>query len=243
MAESLAAALAELQATPPRIRKKADAQYGKYADLPAVTAALRPALAKLSLVWQTWPTMDLEGRFVLRWSITHLPSGDQQTGDYPIHATDPQRIGSEITYARRYALVTVTGVTPEGDDDDGASASGAQRSQPARTRTRIPGPEHERLRQGAVQGRADIPRATEWTDHWEDQPAGALSQEMLPEDRPGTIDTRQIKRLQILYKASGIDDRDVRIGMVREFLDREVGSVKDLSRSEADRLIKHLEDV
>lgn len=241
MAESLAAALAELQASPPKIGKPAKAQYGNYADLPTVAKALRPVLAKLGLLWQTWPTMDLEGRFVLRWKLTHLESGEWVEGDYPLHATNPQQIGSEITYARRYALVTVTGVTPEGDDDDGALAATGATQSPRRVKTAHTDPEHVRLRQGTAQGRADIPRATEWEDPWEGQPAGTLPNVMEPEDRPGTIDDRQVQSLQILYKASGITDRDVRLGMVREFLGREVGSVKDLSRSEADRLIKHLE--
>jgi hypothetical protein len=38
--------------------------------------------------------------------------------------TTPQKIGSAITYARRYALSSMVGVAP--DDDDGADASGVQ---------------------------------------------------------------------------------------------------------------------
>jgi hypothetical protein len=37
----------------------------------------------------------------------------------------PQQMGSAITYARRYALMAVTGVFPSNEDDDGKAASGA----------------------------------------------------------------------------------------------------------------------
>src|SRR5690606_38775196 len=53
----------------------------------------------------------LEGRFSLR------PS-----------KLDPQGVGSALTYARRYALLSMTGAAPE--DDDGASASGPRQDTP-----------------------------------------------------------------------------------------------------------------
>jgi ERF superfamily len=236
VSDTLAGALAELQASPPRIRKSRAGQHSKYADLPSVTAALRPALVKLGLLWTTIPTVDLQGQFVLRWSLTHLPSGESMSGDYPIRAEDPQRVGSEITYARRYALVTVTGVTPEGDDDDGAAASAAGPSRPARTRTRVPGPEHERLRQGTAQGRADIPRAVEWEDPWEGQPAGTLPKSPTePEDYPGSIDGRQ--RTLIMMHMKGYS-RDDRLAALSSSAGREVESVNDLSMAEAAAIIK-----
>jgi hypothetical protein len=236
MSDTLAGALAELQASPPKIRKRRAGQHSKYADLPDVTAALRPALIQLGLLWTTIPTVDLQGQFVLRWSLTHLPSGEQVAGDYPIRAEDPQRIGSELTYARRYALVTVTGVTPEGDDDDGAAASAAGPSRPARTRTRVPGPDHERLRQGTAQGRADIPRAVEWEDPWEGQPAGTLpTAPTEPEDSPGSIDGRQ--RTVIMKHMSGMK-RDDRLETLSAEAGREITSVNDLSMLEAATIIK-----
>lgn len=41
---------------------------------------------------------------------------------FPIMATDPQKVGSAVTYYRRYALAALTGVVAD-VDDDGNTAS------------------------------------------------------------------------------------------------------------------------
>ena len=148
---TLAEALLALQADLPEVVKaetaRVETQKGsfsyQYAGLSAVTAAILPRLAALGCVWICRPTLTADGRPVLAYSLRHL-GGEEITGEYPMslppNAT-PQMAGSMISYARRYALLAVTGVAPEADDDDAALAS--QRAPAKRpTRTRKPTADH-----------------------------------------------------------------------------------------------------
>ena len=134
MADSLAAALAELQTNLPEIRKSETAHVKSdkgnysysYADLAAISRALLPRMGPLGLSFTSRPTM-VGDRFVLAYALVHT-SGDREAGEYPLPSGgSPQAIGSAITYARRYALCAVTGVAPDSDDDDGAKAEGEHR--------------------------------------------------------------------------------------------------------------------
>lgn len=128
---SLAAALASVQANLPQVTKGETAKIEKksggsfkytYADLAAVTRAILPLLGAAGLAWTTKPTVRADGRFVLEYKLLHI-SGESEVGEYPLSDRgSPQEIGSAITYARRYALCSVTGVAPD-DDDDAAQAT------------------------------------------------------------------------------------------------------------------------
>jgi hypothetical protein len=76
-------------------------------------------------------------------------------------------------------------------------------------------------------------------DPWTDQPAGAFDIGQ-PEDRPGSIDSRQEKLMHQAFNRLGITDRSVRLGLTAEILGREVMTSKQLSKLEADFLIKAL---
>jgi hypothetical protein len=135
---SLAAALAAVQANLPSISKGETAEVKtkqggtykySYADLADVSKVILPLLGAVGLSWITRPTYNETGKFVLAYELLHT-SDQSRAGEYPLPtAGTPQEIGSAITYARRYALCSVTGVAPEQDDDDGASASRPQREQ------------------------------------------------------------------------------------------------------------------
>lgn len=135
--ENLAAALAGFQAELPKLRKDETAkvrgegkdgqpvnyQYG-YADLAQVVEAVMPVLGKHGLSFTATPTMYEGGVFVLLYALTH-ESGEKIQGIWPLPnpvQTKPQNLGSAITYARRYALMAVTGTFPDKEDDDGAKA-------------------------------------------------------------------------------------------------------------------------
>ena len=139
----LNAALAKLQADLPRIRKADRADTGKFsytfAPLPDVTEALMPLLAKHGLSFTAMPTVTDTGAFVLQFELRHA-AGESITGQWPLRAGDtPQQQGSAISYARRYALLAVTGAAPD-DDDDGAAASTVKTStaKPATTKPSQP---------------------------------------------------------------------------------------------------------
>lgn len=142
----LAAALALVQAELPRVAKSETAKVTgktkagdpisysyKYADLADVSAAVLPLLGKHGLAFTAWPTLteDRKG-FVLRYQLLH-ESDEQLTGEYPLSmGIGAQALGSEITYARRYALCAVTGISPDNDDDAAGAEAAAAAERAAR---------------------------------------------------------------------------------------------------------------
>ncbi|MEJ2886107.1 ERF family protein [Actinomycetospora aeridis] len=132
--DTLAAALAAFQEALPRVEKDnvgvipgKDGKQGyryDYADLADISAIALPMLGRFGLSWSTKPTVNEAGSFVLEYRLRHA-SGEEDIGAYPLPdptRTPPQQVGSHITYARRYALCSVTGIAPGGEDDDGAAA-------------------------------------------------------------------------------------------------------------------------
>lgn len=126
---SLAAALAAFQAELPSVSKGATGQVPgkrtyKYADLADLSAAVLPLLGKHGLSWMTMPTFDEHGRFVLQYELLHT-SGESRSGTYPLPPDgDAWKIGSALTYGRRYCLSAMTGVAAD-EDDDGAAVQGS----------------------------------------------------------------------------------------------------------------------
>lgn len=104
--------------------KEGRAYTYRYADLTDVSAAILPKLAEHGLSFTASPTVT-EGTFVLAYRLQHVSDSEEVIGGFyplPTPNAPPQALGSAITYARRYALLAVTGVAPGGDDDDAASA-------------------------------------------------------------------------------------------------------------------------
>lgn len=131
---SIEAALVAFQADMPVIPKTHTANVPTknggtysytYADLADVTAAVIPLLNRHGLVFSACPRGTDRG-YELVGKLIHV-SGATIEGSLPLHGNTPQDIGSALTYARRYLLGCMTGIVTE-DDDDGASAQGAQRT-------------------------------------------------------------------------------------------------------------------
>ena len=104
-----------------KLGKDAEGQAGsrkyKYLTLHTLHEAVMPLLTKHGLVWITKPEHD-----GLVYRLKHT-SGQEIEGGMPLHGVhDMQTLGSAITYARRYALVSVLGLVAD-EDDDGAAAS------------------------------------------------------------------------------------------------------------------------
>ena len=245
----LASALAALQADLPRIRRTATGQAGprryRYASYDKILAIVRPVLAKHGFTWHTRPTLigpDTAMRFVLAYALDHETGSI--TGFYPLREGPAQAQGSEITYARRYALCAVLDLEVEGEDTDGMDTPTRQPQ-----RTRIPGSDHERLRYGTVEGtpedkpaaRGPLPASR---DVWQDQPPGLMPVDD-PEDKPGSITRDQQKAMHAHFTALGITDRGKRLAWTREVLGlkpAELASSSDLSYTEAGRLLEALVD-
>lgn len=129
---NLALALAAFQAHIPAVRKgntaRVEGQKGSYsydyADLADVTDVALPALAVVGLAWVTRPDTADDGTINLHYSLIHAATGESIDGHVAVGRKGDrwQDLGSALTYARRYMLISVTGIAPGGDDNDGADA-------------------------------------------------------------------------------------------------------------------------
>lgn len=128
---NLAAALAAFHAERPRVVKDSDdTHYGrKYASLDAFEAVVLPVLARHGLTWMILPSqVSPEGGLAVAWQLVHGKTGERLEGTWPLVSGTPQQVGSSLTYAKRYLLSAVTGVSAD-DDDNGAAAEKAMPAQ------------------------------------------------------------------------------------------------------------------
>jgi hypothetical protein len=94
-----------------------------YADLATVLAVVRPVLSKNGIaVFQ--PVRMQNGHVSVSTVLAHV-SGQWIANDIAFKAGegDPRSVAGIITYARRYGLITMTGVAPADEDDDAAQVS------------------------------------------------------------------------------------------------------------------------
>ena len=114
----------------------------KYADLASIIDAAKKPLADNGLSVVQVVDVTEAGIMVLETMLMHV-SGEWISGKYPINPvkSDPQSVGSAITYARRYAFSAITGIAA--DDDDGNAAS-----QQAKTEPKYQQPEQPKAHQG-----------------------------------------------------------------------------------------------
>lgn len=88
----------------------------KYADLASCFDAVRKPLGANGLV-VAQTTEIRENSFVLVTTLAHA-SGQWIKSEYPLPTTGrPQELGSALTYARRYSLSAITGISADEDDD------------------------------------------------------------------------------------------------------------------------------
>lgn len=101
----------------------------KYADLASVIDAAKKPLSDNGLAVVQVVDADNEGGIYLETTLLHS-SGEWISGRYPIKPikTDPQSVGSAITYARRYAFSAMTGIAADDDDGNAASHAGSRQS-------------------------------------------------------------------------------------------------------------------
>lgn len=128
LTEALVAAQAEFaplekSATNPHFKNK-------FVPLAEVLSNVLPVLSKHGLAVAQFPT-EQNGNAVLATYLLHT-SGEYLAHPMLLNAVknDPQGMGSAITYARRYALMSILGLV--GDEDDDANAATPQ----ARTQVR-----------------------------------------------------------------------------------------------------------
>lgn len=94
-----------------------------YADLSAVCEAVREPFADNGLSFtQTMSVLD-NGRMTITTRLMHLSGEFMDSTMILPDISDPQKIGSAITYFRRYALMGIAGIPAEDDDGNQATAS------------------------------------------------------------------------------------------------------------------------
>lgn len=243
---SLAEALAVLQTRLPDIKKSETAEVRNdqgqlkykytYANLAGISKEILPLLGELGLSWSCRPTINTDGKFVLAYRLMHV-SGEKDSGEYPLTATGtPQVIGGAITYARRYALCSVTGLSPEDDDDDAAAASQV-RAEDSRVKASRSRTAQRRNTQPAANGNGNGHRTA-------DEPGATAGPPPLPGEDGAAggaqVTQPQLARIHATFGDLDVTDRDKRRTIVSRILDRTIGSVSDLSRAEAGKLIDEL---
>jgi hypothetical protein len=126
----LAKALVSAQKATEAVKKASTnpAFKSKYADLSVVVEAVVPALNAAGVSVLQFPAFN--GELVSVATTLLHESGSSVTATLHLRPSklDAQGVGSAITYARRYALMAMTGAAPE--DDDGAAASGPREPKP-----------------------------------------------------------------------------------------------------------------
>jgi hypothetical protein len=128
--KGIATALASAQGAMGKALKSSDNPHfkSKYADLASVIDACMPALTAHGIA-VIQPTGENEfGRYV-RTILIHGDSGETLECVVPliIGKNDMQGYGSAVTYARRYGLLSMSGIAPA-DDDGNAAAKAAPTS-------------------------------------------------------------------------------------------------------------------
>lgn len=196
-------------------------QKTKYADLVQVNDVVLKVLNSLSTTWVCRPHIEA-GSFGLHYALKHVPSGTELAGVWPMKLSEnPQQMGSATTYGRRYALLAVTGIVADDEDDDGNAAAGDRYAQ--------------RAPNGAAAGQ---------------RPARATAQRAqrtgppLPTERAGgeAITAPQQQKLHATLNELGRGSREQGLATISEILDREVTSTKELSKADAMTVINELND-
>lgn len=201
----------------------------KYADLGEYNRIVLTALNNMGVIWTCLPTLSGE-TFVLAYSLKHVPSGTEKAGEFPLPKSEPQKMGSAITYGRRYALGAVTGVAAEDEDDDGSAASGqryAQRANQRQQRAAAAAPAED----GQPMQRNQPPRSG---------PA-------LPsEDPTGPVGQDQHRHMHALWRELGFDgedNRENRLAITAKLVGiPDLESSATLTRAQADHVIAALRE-
>lgn len=109
----------------------------KYADLAAVIEAVLPALHANGFGLMQPPHSD--GDIVQVETLLVHESGGYIRSCLGLRPSksDPQGVGSAVTYGRRYALQSIAGIAPE--DDDGNAASGPRQVAQPQTNSAVQG--------------------------------------------------------------------------------------------------------
>lgn len=108
-------------------KDKENPHFGNmYASLDAIVNALTPILKENGLV-VTHSIIES----ILITTIHDVDSDNTISSNFPINTTEPQKVGSALTYGKRYNLAALFNIVS--DDDDDATLGSTQKALPAKT--------------------------------------------------------------------------------------------------------------
>lgn len=116
-------ALLAAQANFPTIDKDGKNPHYKsaYATLPNVLNCTLPSLREQGILF-TASEVDINGQQYMSLSLIHAESGEQITSNVKLlNCVDMQKYGSATTYAIRYGILAMLGISPDLDDDGNKS--------------------------------------------------------------------------------------------------------------------------
>ena len=120
----LAKGLVAMQGKLESVARSSEGYNYKFADLAACWDSVRKPMTDsgLALVQTTRPAE--RGENVMITTLMHT-SGEWIRGEMLIAPikNEPQALGSSLSYARRYGMMAILGISAVGADDDGAAAS------------------------------------------------------------------------------------------------------------------------
>lgn len=114
----------------------------KYADLSSIRDAVVPALSANGIA-VTQLLVHAGDHIIIRTMLIHAGSGQHLESTYPVPLDKPQIMGSNITYAKRYTLAAMCGISADEDDDGNAAQQGKPMSV-AQAKKELNWPEIER---------------------------------------------------------------------------------------------------
>jgi hypothetical protein len=122
----LAKALTTVQASlAPAKRDSTNPYYGStYADLSSVWESCREILAKNGLCVIQGNSVGDANTLIVETILIH-ESGQWVQSELclPLSKSDPQGVGSAMTYGRRYGLAAIVGIVADADDDGNAASA------------------------------------------------------------------------------------------------------------------------
>lgn len=139
---ALATALAEAQGEIENATKNSQNPHlkNRYADLAEILNTVRPVLSRHGLAVSQHPAF--ADNMVQVETILLHKSGEwmASTITTPVQKADPQGVGSAVTYARRYSLAAIVGLSQE-DDDGHAATKGKPGQAPHQSQRPAPQPQ------------------------------------------------------------------------------------------------------
>lgn len=159
--KTIVEALAAFQADLPEIKLDGKNPHfnSKFATLSNITKEVFPKLAEHGFAFSVGSFVD-NGLLIVDAHLIH-ESGESRSAQFPVTETNPQKVGSAVTYYRRYALAALTGIVADEDDDGNAASAPAPKAvQQAQTR-KTPAP-------ATRQAQLQTPNRKKVTDEWID---------------------------------------------------------------------------